>query len=196
MTFGRAKNQGWTNDVDTITGPELEILDVNQSRALDGTAGGVYSPSSELAVNGSGLSTDNLQDSTFNGDVIVRGRLDLDGNGGRITKRVDTSTLGDADADITLSNDIWITSGTLTAFRTYTLRHTGIAAVAGDTVTVVFRNAGLQDVTVENEAASTIFIYNGSGGANRAAATVVWDGAAWRVISWSITAVGDIFNIV
>lgn len=52
MSFSRAKSTGWTDNVDTITAAEMNQIDVNQSRALDGTAGGIYTPSAALDIRG------------------------------------------------------------------------------------------------------------------------------------------------
>jgi len=52
MTFSRAKPAGWTDDIDTITAAQVNQIDTNQSRALDGTAGGTYSPVPPLNING------------------------------------------------------------------------------------------------------------------------------------------------
>lgn len=46
-----------TAGTSTITAAEVNAAGVSISRALDGAAGGTYTPSSPLAINGSGLST-------------------------------------------------------------------------------------------------------------------------------------------
>ena len=48
MTFSRARPAGWTNDITTISAVEINQIDVNQSRAIDGNGGGPYTPSAEL----------------------------------------------------------------------------------------------------------------------------------------------------
>lgn len=52
MTFSRAKPAGWTDDIDTITATQINQIDTNQSRAVDGTAGGAYTPSPPINING------------------------------------------------------------------------------------------------------------------------------------------------
>jgi hypothetical protein len=55
MTFPRAKPGGYTDDVDVLPASELNTIDVNQSRALDGTDGGLYTPSTEIQIAGAGI---------------------------------------------------------------------------------------------------------------------------------------------
>lgn len=55
MTFSRQNALGWTDDFSTITAAQINGLDVNVTRALDGYAGGYYTPTAELAIGGSGL---------------------------------------------------------------------------------------------------------------------------------------------
>lgn len=56
MAFTRAKPAGWTDDVDTITATQINQIDTNQSLAIDGSGGGTYTPTSEIAIAGtSGL---------------------------------------------------------------------------------------------------------------------------------------------
>ena len=84
MTFARVKPAGWAvNEV--LTSAQANGLDINVSRALDGTAGGPYSPSSPLVIGGAGIDIDV-------GTVPSGGVLTVEG-GGQIF--VDTSgTLG------------------------------------------------------------------------------------------------------
>lgn len=58
MTFARAKPGGATDDISVITANEFDTVDVNQSRALDGTAGGPYSPTSPIGIGNAGLRLD------------------------------------------------------------------------------------------------------------------------------------------
>lgn len=54
MTFSRVKPLGWGN-LDTLTAAEVNQLDLNLSRAIDGTFGGEYNPSAPIVVGGQGL---------------------------------------------------------------------------------------------------------------------------------------------
>lgn len=55
MSFTRAKPLAWTDDLDPITAAQQNQIDLNQSRALDGTGGGAYSPAAALDISGAGL---------------------------------------------------------------------------------------------------------------------------------------------
>ncbi|MBU1785293.1 MAG: hypothetical protein KKG95_08160 [Candidatus Omnitrophica bacterium] len=51
MSFTRAKPLGWVQG-EKVTPTEINHIDVNQSRALDGTNGGLYTPASTLNILG------------------------------------------------------------------------------------------------------------------------------------------------
>lgn len=51
MTFARVNGGGWAL-FETLTSAQMNALDINMTRALDGFAGGDYSPSSLLKVHG------------------------------------------------------------------------------------------------------------------------------------------------
>ena len=50
MTFSRVKPGGWAL-YEVLTSAQMNALDVNTSRALDGYAGGTWSPSAEITIN-------------------------------------------------------------------------------------------------------------------------------------------------
>jgi len=54
MSFSRAKSDGWLTR-EKLTSTQMNAIDINQSQALDGYNGGVYSTSTLLNVGGSGL---------------------------------------------------------------------------------------------------------------------------------------------
>lgn len=54
MSFTRANPSGWTTRTQ-ITTTQINALDINASRGIDGTAGGSYSPTSPIVIDGSGL---------------------------------------------------------------------------------------------------------------------------------------------
>jgi hypothetical protein len=51
MTFARANILGWAFG-ETLTSAQMNSVDINTARAVDGFAGGAYSPSAELIWNG------------------------------------------------------------------------------------------------------------------------------------------------
>ena len=51
MTFARVKPTGWTDDVDVLTATQANTIDTNQSNAVDGAAGGTYTPSGDTSID-------------------------------------------------------------------------------------------------------------------------------------------------
>lgn len=70
MSFSRAKPAGWTASIDTITAAQINQIDINQSRALDGTNGGTYTLAAPLTLNDDNVTIE---------DLIVSGSLDAQG---------------------------------------------------------------------------------------------------------------------
>lgn len=91
MTNFRANPAGWT-DADPVAGEvtprQLNIMDRGAAGAVDGTAGGLYSPALPIRINGSGLSTSALKDSMVRG-VLARGAA------GRYPLTFDDTTIAD-----------------------------------------------------------------------------------------------------
>ena len=54
MTLQRAKPAGWAPN-ERLTSAQLNALDVNQSQAIDGSAGGTYSPTAPIVIGGAGI---------------------------------------------------------------------------------------------------------------------------------------------
>jgi hypothetical protein len=54
MAFTRAKMAGWSLG-EKLTSAQQNQIDTNQSRAIDGHAGGTYTPSAPIVIGGSGL---------------------------------------------------------------------------------------------------------------------------------------------
>jgi len=54
--FLRQNAIGWVSG-DKLTAPQINGIDVNLSRALDGNAGGTYAPSAQVVIGGAGLKT-------------------------------------------------------------------------------------------------------------------------------------------
>lgn len=54
MTFSRVNTLGWAL-FENLTSAQMNALDLDHSRAVDGNAGGAYAPSSPIALSGSAL---------------------------------------------------------------------------------------------------------------------------------------------
>lgn len=54
MTFSRVKPSGWATG-ERLTSTQMNNLDIDHARAVDGNAGGSYTPSSAIVIGGSGL---------------------------------------------------------------------------------------------------------------------------------------------
>ena len=94
MTFTRAKPAGWTDNVDTITATQMNQIDTNQSNALDGAAGGAYTPAAEVEIDGAGIRSDNVE---------IDGTLEIETGGTLETQSGSTLTVATGTtADITL----------------------------------------------------------------------------------------------
>lgn len=102
MTFSRAKPTGYTDDIDTLPADEINTIDINQSRALDGTAGGPYAPSSALVIDGQGIQTNKLE---LDGDVDVKTGAVATFESGS-TLAVDTGATINIDDDINLQTTV------------------------------------------------------------------------------------------
>lgn len=55
MTFAKAINPPATDGLSTITGLQINTIDTNQSLAVDGAAGGGYSPTGTIAISGASI---------------------------------------------------------------------------------------------------------------------------------------------
>lgn len=87
MTLTRAKATEWRNNVESPSAAQLGTLDSNQSKVVDGAAGGKYAPSAPLQINGAGLGSDTLRDIVVDG-VLQRasdGRWEKKTTAGEIT---------------------------------------------------------------------------------------------------------------
>lgn len=94
MTFTRAKPLGWVDDIDSIVQAQINQIDLNQSRSLDGNAGGRYTPSPELEIDGDGIRTDTLN---------VDGALTVE-TGGAV--QVDTGATFNVDPNATFEGEL------------------------------------------------------------------------------------------
>ena len=66
MSFDRAKPAGWTPG-QKLTATQINTIDTNLTKAIDGDGGGPYSPSSAIVITGS-LECDDLKTSTAASD--------------------------------------------------------------------------------------------------------------------------------
>lgn len=156
MTFARVNPFGWTDDIATITAAHINGIDINQSRAIDGNAGGAYTPSGVVEIDGSGFKSDNIGDSTVTGamDAAATGGIFRALVGGFLELRhganiADTDNLtldpadglirefatqsGDRDHDLVAAgNDgrfLWLVAYDAVG-RTFTIRRSGFAGAS------------------------------------------------------------------
>lgn len=197
MTFTRALPAGWTDGVDPITAPQLNQIDVNISRALDGAAGGTYLPAGSLVLDGSaGVTVGTGITFTVAGSLNMSGTqtqtngLVLSGNG-QLSQRMFTAP----DADLTFQGgryEVFRIPATLTGDRTYTVLATSPVPVTGHMLKIVRTLRDLSSAKPSSHRATVDF-----GGAvdtdfledKFAFWTIMWDGAAWYPVEWSPTTV-------
>ena len=92
---------GWSTG-EPLTQAQINQLDENTSRAIDGTSGGTYSPAGVLDIQGSGIRG-------RVGACSVSGKLSLIGGDAGVVYRVDRTTLGDfGTVDIDVSHDMYL----------------------------------------------------------------------------------------
>lgn len=109
MTFTRQKPAGWA-DGDTLTATQITNIDANLSNAIDGSAGGVYTPATALQVGGAGLRMDNCVGHGVTGDY------DLSGATASLAYRVDRATIdpaASANVTIDVSYDIYVAASSV-----------------------------------------------------------------------------------
>ncbi len=198
MSFTRAKPAGWTDDVDTVTAAELNQIDTNQSRAIDGNAGGTYTPSGAIAINGSaGFSTGASNPVTINGTLAAAGAvtctstITLSGNNSGIGFRIYNAT----DANETIQGaryDVIRIPTTLTNDRDYTIAATTPVPPTGHILRIARTS---DDIASSAPSAHTAGILFG-GAANFdmqdskwAFLHLVWSGSEWLPIAWSPTTI-------
>ena len=181
MSFSRVKPSGWV-DNELITPAQLNQLDTNVSNAVDGAGGGNYT--GDLSWDGEHEFDGEIfvnNDCHHNGDVTLEGAVLSRTASGRIRRRV--GSVGNADADITMASDRWLVTGTLTADRTYTVRHTGAEAAAeGDEIFVRrLTDSGAFNGYLEREDTSVICRFGT--GTRHAWAHLLFTGGQWIALS-------------
>ena len=195
MTFTRALPAGWADGVDAITAPQLNQLDVNISRALDGSAGGSYLPNVGITLDGSaGVNVTTSSRLTVVGSLAMSGTqtqtggLILSGNG-QLSQRI----LMAPDSDLAFQGgrvDVFTIPGTLSGNRTYTVLATSPVPVTGHMLKIVrtLRNLASEQATPNRAtidfggAVNTDFLES-----KFAFWTIMWDGSAWYPVEWSPT---------
>jgi len=103
----RAKPPGFTNNVTLPKSAQVEIIDANQASNVDGDAGGTYTPTVAMRIEGAGLGSDGLLASTITGTLQ---RVST----GRWQPAVDTTTIvvgdGATPQILDMSADIYLTT--------------------------------------------------------------------------------------
>jgi len=160
MTFARLKPAGWT-DGDTITPTEINGIDTNQSEAVDGTAGGTYTPAAVVAINGSGIKSDNIGASTLTGALAIQSTVTpADGTAAtaaRLPFRIDTAALGNFDVEIRDSAnvyDIYIDTSVHTLVRTWTLVCAG--AVTGELCMIKMTDSSANATDIKSKTSGAV----------------------------------------
>ncbi len=173
MTFPRAKAAGWTDRINVVTAAELEVIDQNQSDAIDAAAGGTYTPAGDINItDGAGGAL---------GDIDVHGQLDFkSGTNPRATLLQDS-------LPNTNNQDIGISSGgqillftAAGAGRDHDMDNTG--ATAGDLMVIISTAAQVGNVVIHKDGSG----YAGAAivtfaAAAHCAALLYYDGADWRL---------------
>lgn len=78
MSFSRVNPGGW-GLFEVLTSSQMNQIDINQSRAVDGFAGGTYTPSDPINFGGAGVIINTIGGTpTFTGDVTFEGDVTID----------------------------------------------------------------------------------------------------------------------
>lgn len=78
MSFSRVNPGGW-GLFEVLTSSQMNQIDINQSRAVDGFAGGTYTPSDPIEFGGAGVIINTIGGTpTFTGDVTFEGDVTID----------------------------------------------------------------------------------------------------------------------
>lgn len=137
--FTRTKPAGWTDDVDTITGAQLDDLDIKSTKTINADDGSSHTPTGIITIGGDGMSITPL---TAAGDFFAPNTSEFDGTqsfdgeltqevaaewhiNGLITVHSGGSVVVEASGDITLAED-----------AEFTLN--GLGFVAGATASLAF----------------------------------------------------------
>lgn len=164
------------DQVSTVTGAELTAAGIAIAKAMDGTSGGSYSPSSPLAIGGTGIS--------------LTAPLALSGTTACVGYRINATTLSNAAADLTVASDVWITStAALAGNIIYTIRHTSPVAAQGNRVRLLRAMVGAFYIEVQREDGTMIWR---SLNAVRTWVDFMFDGTNWRTVGWDDAGTGAV----
>lgn len=195
MTFSRAKPTGWSDNVDTITAAQINQVDLNQSRAIDGNAGGTYTPSAAITLAGNaGITIGASNTLTVAGSMVVSGtetvtgQVVLSGNNAGIGLRL--LMLNDADQTVQgATRDVLTIPATLTANRAYTILGTTPVPKTGHVLRIARASIDMANTAPSNHTCSisfgaTAFVFRGE---KWAYLHLMWTGSQWLPITWSPT---------
>lgn len=178
MTITRVKPLGWTDGGNSvITANQINNIDINLTKAVDGLNGGEYDGS--IIWNGDHQFTGIAE---FTGDVTLGGSVSQTGSWVqdstfRPGNRLDGS-LGDANANILANIDNWYFAAVPTVPRTYTVKHTGTVPETGQRVRIsMTRSSATADAIFSREDATEIGRILGSG--NGGFVEFMYTGSKW-----------------
>ena len=202
MSFTRAKPAGWTDNVDALTAQQLNHIDANITRALDGTGGGTYSLSAPLTIAGAaGVSVTTSNTLSVAGTIAVLGTetvtntITLSGNRAAIRWRY----YAGPDASTTLQGaayDVIAVPFNLTADRAWTIAASSPVPATGQVVRIVRSDVEMA-IAAPTPAPSAFKCEIDFGGAvtfdfrpsKNAYLELMWDGANWVPTAWSPTTI-------
>jgi hypothetical protein len=164
MNFTRVNPGGWTNDISTITQDQLNGLDIDHAKSINGDDGGTWTPTDPIAIEGAGLyvtvaefdgtlSQTSLSTWTLEGTTVIESLLNVASGG-----KIDCLSGGLVEISIGANLDVLgiatiKTTGTLDIEGNQTVASTGAITVeSGGVITV----EGGADITVETGAEVTI----------------------------------------
>lgn len=179
MTISRVKSGGWTEELDSLTAQELDSLDNNLVKAIDGDGGGTYSPTNPIIIGGAGIQINRL------GDSVLSGNFQFSGDNACMRWRYSTFT-GTADVTIGVEYDEWHSVDTFDNNRTVTLRSATGSPLpsAGNKIRVRLRHTTDWDVNFEREDTTTLATFDAQGGNNTAWFEFMYTGTVWITSGW------------
>jgi len=119
--FARVKPAGYGAN-DNVTSAEFNQLDIDHAASVNGDGGGTY-----------------LGALHWGGEHVHNDHVFLEGG---VSYRAASGDLADANHDLTVAHDTYITTAVATGARTYTVRHTGaVIPEKGQRLRAVVRNA-------------------------------------------------------
>lgn len=153
----------FTNGVSKISAAYMNYVRNSLFKCIDGVGGSEgseYVPLTPIVINGAGLRTDNLGESTVTGAMTFAAGADIDigalvvqtSAGTRVPIRLDTTTLGDADVTFNGTNaqaDVYH-AGSVTVSRTWTISASA-DNIEGESILVKLPGTPTADVLINSE---------------------------------------------